>query len=179
MAEHSTVARPYAEALFAAARDGDLGLALWARLVAQMAQLVTNPEVRATMLDPRLDNAERERAFVSLLPGELSPSVRNFIALLVQNQRLLLLPDIAAQFEVLKNRYEGMAQVDITSAFELSEDQVKDLVAALAVKVGLKLKPHVTVDPTLIGGVHMVVGDQVIDASVRAQLTHMREALAA
>jgi F-type H+-transporting ATPase subunit delta len=179
MAELSTVARPYAEALFAAAREDKAGLDFWAGLVNQMARAAANPDVRAAMSDPRIGDADRVRAFTGLLQGELPPAVHNFITLLVENDRLLLLPDIAAQFGALKNRHEGTAQAEITSAFELTPEQVKDLLAALELKFGLKLKPRVTVDSSLIGGVRVAVGDQVLDTSVRAQLARMRDTLAA
>ena len=180
MAELSTVARPYAEALFQAASDDRAtGLAGWADLVGEMAQVAANPDVRNAMSDPRLDDAQRIQVFSSLLKSKLPASAGNFITLLVQNDRLLLLPEIAEQFIALKNRHEGTAQAEITSAFELSEAQVKDLVVALEGKFGLKLKPHVTVDPSLIGGVRVAVGDQVLDTSVQAQLTRMRDMLAA
>ncbi|WP_019937695.1 F0F1 ATP synthase subunit delta [Bordetella sp. FB-8] len=183
MAELSTVARPYAEALFQAASDDKaLGLSGWADLIGQMAQIAANPDVREAMSDPRLDDAQRVQVFSGLLKDlkdKLSASAGNFIELLVQNDRLLLLPEIAEHFIALKNRHEGSAQAEITSAFELSEAQVKDLVASLEGKFGLKLKPHVTVDPSLIGGVRVAVGDQVLDTSVQAQLTRMRDMLAA
>ncbi|HEX7748015.1 MAG TPA: F0F1 ATP synthase subunit delta [Bordetella sp.] len=180
MAELSTVARPYAEALFQAASDDQaLGLAGWADLVGEMAQVAANPDVRNAMSDPRLDDAQRIQVFGSLLKSKLPASAGNFIELLVQNDRLLLLPEIAEQFIALKNHHEGTAQAEITSAFELSEAQVKDLVVALEGKFSLKLKPHVTVDPSLIGGVRVAVGDQVLDTSVQAQLTRMRDMLAA
>jgi len=180
MAELSTVARPYAEALFQAASDDKaLGLSGWADLVGEMAQVAANPDVRNAMSDPRLDDAQRAKIFSGLVKSALPASAGNFIELLVQNDRLLLLPEIAEQFVALKNRHEGTAQVEITSAFELTEAQVKDLVAALESKFGLKLKPHVTVDPSLIGGVRVAVGDQVLDTSVQAQLTRMRDMLAA
>ena len=180
MAELSTVARPYAEALFQAASDDKaLGLSGWTDLVGEMAQVAANADVREALSDPRLDDAQRVQVFSSLIKSKLSASASNLIELLVQNDRLLLLPEIAEQFIALKNRHEGTAQVEITSAFELSEAQTKDLVAALESKFGLKLKPHVTVDPSLIGGVRVAVGDQVLDTSVQAQLTRMRDMLAA
>jgi F-type H+-transporting ATPase subunit delta len=179
MAELSTVARPYAEALFAAACDDKAGLDFWAGLVNQMAQVAANPDVRAAMSDPRLEDNERAQAFTGLLRGEVPQFAHNFINLLVANDRLLLLPEIAEQFVVLKNRHEGTAQADITSAFEMSPEQVKDLLSALELKFGLKLKPHVTVDASLIGGVRVAVGDQVLDTSVQAQLARMRDTLAA
>ena len=180
MAELSTVARPYAEALFQAASDDQaLVLAGWADLVGEMAQVAANPDVRNAMSDPRLEDAQRIQVFSGLLKSKLPASASNLIELLVQNDRLLLLPEIAEQFIALKNRHEGTAQAEITSAFELSEAQVKDLVVALESKFSLKLKPHVTVDPSLIGGVRVAVGDQVLDTSVQAQLTRMRDMLAA
>ncbi|ARP93254.1 F0F1 ATP synthase subunit delta [Bordetella genomosp. 13] len=179
MAELSTVARPYAEALFATARDDKAGLEGWAVLVDELAQVAGNPDVREAMADPRLGDAQRVELFAGLVKTSLPQAARNFIELLVQNDRLLLLPIISSQFIALKNRHEGTAQADITSAFELTEAQVKDLVAALEVKFGLKLRPHVTVDPSLIGGVRVAVADQVLDTSVQAQLARMRDKLAA
>lgn len=179
MAELSTVARPYAEALFAAAQDDKTGLQAWSELVDELAQVAANADVREAMADPRLADAQRVQVFSGLVKRDLPQAARNFIELLVQNDRLLLLPVIATQFAALKNRHEGTAQAEIASAFELTEAQVKDLVAALEVKFGLKLKPRVTVDPSLIGGVRVAVGDQVLDTSVQAQLARMRDKLAA
>jgi F-type H+-transporting ATPase subunit delta len=88
-----------------------------------------------------------------------------------------LLPEIAAQFAVLKNANEGAADAEIVSAFEISGDQLAQLVATLEKKFGRKLNPTVTVDPSLIGGVRVVVGDEVLDTSVRAKLQQMHVAL--
>ena len=179
MAELSTVARPYAEALYSAARDDKAGLPAWADLISVMAQVASNPDVREAMADPRLGDKQRVELFTGLIKADFPQAARNFIELLVENDRLLLLPEIASQFVALRNRHEGTAQAEITSAFELSDAQVKDLVAALEQKFGLKLKPSVTVDPSLIGGVRVAVGDQVLDTSVQAQLVRMRDQLAA
>lgn len=179
MAELSTVARPYAEALFGAARDDKAGLQAWADLVSELAHVAAHPDVREAMSDPRLGDAQRIELFTSLVKAELPQGARNFIELLVANDRLLLLPSIAQQFVALKNQHEGTAQAEITSAFELGADQVKDLVTALETKFGLKLSPVVTVDKSLIGGVRVAVGDQVLDTSVKAQLARLRDTLAA
>lgn len=101
------------------------------------------------------------------------------MTLLVENDRLLLLPEIASQFLWLKNRHEGTADAEIASAFALTDAQVADLVAGLEKKFGVKIKPTVRVDASLIGGVRVAVGDQVLDTSVRAQLDRMRDALVA
>jgi F-type H+-transporting ATPase subunit delta len=179
MAELSTVARPYAQALFSVARNDPVDLQTWADLVAEMGQVADLPAVRQALSNPRLDDGERVRIFTSLFKTPLPQTAVNFIELLVQNRRLALLPVIAEQFMTLKNHYEGTAQAEIVSAFELSQTQVNELAAALEVKFGLKIKPRITVDKSLIGGVRVVIGDQVLDTSVRAQLASMRTTLAA
>lgn len=179
MAELSTIARPYAEALFASARNDQAALESWSSLLSELAQLVSIDDVREAMTDPRLNASKRIELLTGLVKSPLSDAARNFIALLVDNQRILVLPQIAEQFEHLKNQLEGTALAEIRSAFPLSDEQVQQLVAGLEKKFGLKLKPAVTVDPELIGGVRVIVGDQVLDTSVQAQLARMRDTLAA
>lgn len=179
MAELSTIARPYAEALFAAARDEKAGLAAWADQVQRLADVMSVQDVRAAMEDPRLENTQRTSVFLSLVQPVVDKPMQNFVTLLISNDRLVLLPQIAEQFHALKDAAEGVAQANITSAFPISEDQVSELIKLLEPKFGLKLKPHVTVDASLIGGVRVIVGDQVLDTSVQAQLVRMRDTLAA
>lgn len=179
MAELSTIARPYAEALFGAARADGADLAAWAALVNEMAQAAEHPEVQAALADPRLDAAARAGLLGSLVKSTVPQTAANFLNLLAENDRLALLPEIAAQFGQLKNRHEGVADAHIDSAYELTSAQVADLLAGLEKKFGLKLKPIVRVEPALIGGVRVAVGDQVLDASVRAQLERMRDSLVA
>jgi F-type H+-transporting ATPase subunit delta len=97
--------------------------------------------------------------------------------MLVENGRLALLPEIALQFHALKNAQEGAADAEIVSAFELTPAQINDLVATLQKRFGRNLNPSVTVDNSLIGGVRVVVGDEVLDTSVRAKLQQMQTAL--
>ena len=179
MAELSTVARPYSEALFAVATAGQGGLAVWAEQAQRLAYVAGNIDVRLAMADPRLSDAQRVSIFLSLVQPAVDKQFQNFVELLIANDRLLLLPQIAEQFEALKDEAEGVAQANITSAFPMSEDQVAQLISLLEPKFGLKLKPHVTVDVALIGGVRVQVGDQVLDTSVQAQLVRMRDTLAA
>jgi len=179
MAELSTIARPYAEALFASARDEKAGLAKWADQVQSLADVMSVEAVRAAMVDPRLEDAQRASVFLSLVQPAVDKPLQNFVTLLISNDRLVLLPQIAEQFHALKDEAEGVAQANITSAFPISDEQVSELIKLLEPKFGLKLKPHVTVDATLIGGVRVLVGDQVLDTSVQAQLVRMRDTLAA
>lgn len=181
MAENATVARPYAEALFRVAQAGkeSFSLAAWAELVAELAQIGAHPEVQAFARNPKASASDVSAAITALLKSPMTPEATNFLAMLVDNGRISLLPEIGTQFQALKNATEGAADAEITSAFELSDAQVAELVATLEKKFSRKLNPVVTVDPALIGGVRVVVGDEVLDTSVRAQLSQMRMALAA
>lgn len=183
MAEISTVARPYAEALFAAGQSAKNELAVWHEQLQCVASIASNAAVHQAMTDPKLDDAQRQSVLFDLAQRytaqPLVAQVRNLLAMLIENDRLVALPEIAFQFEALKDQSEGIAQATIVSAFPMTEQQVNELVALIEPKFGLKLKPHVKVDAELIGGVRVTVGDHVLDTSVQAQLTQMRDALVA
>jgi F-type H+-transporting ATPase subunit delta len=176
MAELATVARPYAEAVFRVAQTGDMNA--WSSLVTELANIGANPDVQAFARNPNVSSAQVADAFASLVQTPLSAEAKNFIAMLIENRRVSLLPEIGAQFQMLKNAQEGAADASIVSAFDISDAQVAELVSTLEKKFGRKLNPTVTVDPSLIGGVRVVVGDEVLDTSVRAKLQQMHVALA-
>ncbi len=175
MAELATVARPYAEAVFRVAQKGDM--AAWSTLVSELAQVGANPDVQDFARNPNVTEAQVADAFASLVKAPLTAEAKNFVNMLIENGRVSLLPEIGAQFAVLKNAQDGAADAEIVSAFEISAAQVADLVKTLEKKFGRKLNPTVTVDPSLIGGVRVVVGDEVLDTSVRAKLQQMNVAL--
>lgn len=176
MAELSTIARPYAEAAFRIAKSGDL--TAWNGLIAEMGAVADRPEMRALVLDPNVGADKLYGVFAGVLKSPLTAEGQNFLRLLVENSRVGALPEIAAQFAALKNKLEGSAEADITTAFPMTDAQVADLVNGLAKKFGgLKLKSRVNVDASLIGGVRVVVGDQVFDTSIKAQLERMRISL--
>jgi F-type H+-transporting ATPase subunit delta len=177
MAELATIARPYAEALFRVAKSGNL--AQWSDLVSEMAQAGAHPDVKQLASNPKISDQQIADTFLSLLKSNVSAEAKNFVAMLTENGRLTLLPEIGEQFHALKNAQEGAADAEITSAFELNDAQLKELVATLEKKFGCKLHPSVKVDNALIGGVRVVVGDEVFDTSVRAKLQKMHTALAA
>jgi len=180
MAENTTVARPYAEALFSAVKSSPEELKTAAENLQRLSELVAREDVRQTISDPRFDDSDHVDLVKAMLKGAtLDAHLTNFLDLLVRNDRLLLAPEISVQFLALKDKAEGVAQANIVSAFPMSDQQVGELVQLLEPKFNLKLKPHVTVDETLIGGVRVVVGDYVLDTSVQAQLNRMRDALVA
>lgn len=175
MAELATVARPYAEALFRVAKSGDLRA--WSDLVSELAQAGNHPDVLALAGNPSVSDSQIVDILLSIIKSKAGDEAKNFVTMLVENGRVSLLPEIGAQFHALKNAQEGAADAHIDSAFELSADQVQDLVAVLEKKFGRKLNPAVCVDASLIGGVRVVVGDEVLDTSVRAKLQQMHVAL--
>ncbi|MBL8383242.1 MAG: F0F1 ATP synthase subunit delta [Burkholderiales bacterium] len=178
MAELSTIARPYAEAAFRVARSGDLNA--WSALTAELAAVAGTAEMRALVLDPNLTPEAIYGVFAGVLKSPLGPEAQNFLRLVVENDRVAALPEVAAQFAALRNKLEGSAEAEIASAFPLTDAQVADLIGGLAKKFGgLTLKARVKVDPELIGGVRVTVGDEVFDTSVRAQLERMRTTLTA
>ena len=176
MAELATVARPYAEALFRVAQGGNLQS--WSELVSEMAQVAALPEVKTLADNPRITDVQVAETFLSVLKSAVNAEAKNFVNALVENGRLTLLPEIAVHFQELKNAQQGSADAEIVSAFAMSDAQVADLVGALQKKFGRKLNPTVSVDQSLIGGVRVVVGDEVLDSSVRAKLQQMQIALA-
>ena len=179
MAELSTIARPYAEALFSVAQGTGESLEGWRTAVDELANLTSHPQVADVVADPNLDHAQVFGLLTGMMKGSLPAAGVNFLKLLIENQRLAALPEVAAQFRQLKNRAEGVADCLIETAFPLSDAQVADLLASLSKKFGQKLKPEVRVNAGLIGGVRATVGDQVLDSSVRARLTEMQTALTA
>ncbi len=177
MAELSTIARPYAQALFETARASDIGLDRWLSVVDELAGLISHSQVADVVADPKLNDAAVNELLGSLVKQPLPAAAANFLKLLIANQRLAVLPEVATQFRQLKNRAEGVADCTIETAFPLADGQVNDLLAVLSKRFGVRLKPTVNVNPALIGGVRIAIGDQVLDNSVRARLTQMHTAL--
>lgn len=175
MAEPSTIARPYAAALFQASTVAD-----GAQLVAQLdalAGIAGDAGLRQFAADPKVTD-EQVFGLVSGIAGsDLSPKLRNLLDVVIDNGRLAVLPEIASQFRELVNDRGGIADAHIVSAFPLDDKQQADLAKTLEKRFGRQLKTSVTVDASLIGGVRVTVGDEVLDTSVVARLEQMRVAL--
>ena len=182
MAELSTIARPYAEALFAAAsseKSAAGALDQWLQVVAEMATVAQHAEVAQVVGDPKLGGQQVYELVRGLIKSPLPSAAENFLKLVVDNGRLAALPEVARQFRAMKNAAEGQADCVIESALPLSDEQVKDLLWSLSRKFGLKLIPQVKIDPSLIGGVRVSVGDHVLDDTVKSRLAQMHTALTA
>ena len=178
MAEPSTVARPYAEAVFKLA-DASGTLPNWSEMLANLASVAADTRVSTAQKDPNLPAPKVAGLFIAILAGKLTGDAENLVRLLAEYHRLELLPQIREQFEALKNAREGVLEAEVQSAFELTSAQATELVSGLEKKFGRKVKARVTVDKELIGGVRVLVGDKVIDGSARAQLAALENALKA
>ena len=172
MAELTTIARPYAEAAFRLARD-EKALPAWSAMLQLVASVAADPRMAAALDNPQLTSSDKEVLLLSVCGDKLDPLARNFVRVLVEADRVAVLPQIGALFEALKDAAEGLARARIDSAFALSEAQVTELKTALEAHFGKKIDATVHVDPTLIGGARITVGDTVIDGTVEAQLANM------
>ncbi|MFN0164734.1 MAG: F0F1 ATP synthase subunit delta [Burkholderiales bacterium] len=177
MAELATIARPYAEALFRAGGTGDLGTL--AGHVQALADVAGNAQLRQFADNPKVNAGQVFELMTSVLKTPLPDAAKNLLRAVIDNGRLAALPAIAEQFHALVNARSGIADAAIFSAFEISAAQLKDVVTALEKRFGRKLNPSVTLAPELIGGIRVVVGDEVLDTSVKARLEQMKVALTA
>ena len=176
MSELSTLARPYAEAAFRLAQ-GENDLTGWSSRIATLAAIVSDAQVARLIADPAVAAGRVADLVIEVAGGGLGERGGNFVKVLADNDRLALLPEIAAQFETLKAGAEGTLEATIISAQELTQAQVDDLVAGLKTKFNRAVNVQVAVDPELIGGAVITIGDQVMDGSVKGRLQRMAFAL--
>jgi F-type H+-transporting ATPase subunit delta len=178
MSELSTLARPYAEAIFRLAQ-GEKDLAGWSSRLQSLALIVSDAQVARLIADPAVSTDRVAGLIIEVAGSDLGERGGNFVKVLAENDRLSLLPEIGAQFETLKANAEGTLEATITSAQELTQAQLDELVAGLKTKFNRTVNVRVAVDPGLIGGAVIAIGDQVIDGSVKGRLQRMSFALQA
>lgn len=176
MAELNTVARPYTRAAFEyAVAQGSLDQ--WANMLTVSAQVVADVTVARVLVNPALTVEQKIAILMTLLEGELDQGGQNFVGLLAENHRLALLPEIAEQFKKLKAAQESSIEVDLTTAFELDDEQQQTLARVLSTKLGRDVSVTTQIDISILGGVIVRTDDLVIDGSVRARLAKLAEAM--
>lgn len=177
MSEAITTARPYAQAAFEEAQK-QADLKGWSAALTSLAEAIVHPEVREVVTSPRVATSKVESLMEGLLGSQAKVQQRNFVKVLVDNQRLLLLPEIVAIFESLRAEAEKTVNVVVESAFDLSAEQQEKISRSLKSRMGREIKLVCKVNKELLGGVVIRAGDKVIDGSARTRLSEMANALA-
>jgi F-type H+-transporting ATPase subunit delta len=182
MAELATIARPYAEALFKASAADAGGTEIVGQVKA-LGAVAADAGLRSFADNPKISPEQVFTVITDVLARQglvLRGVTQNFVRTVIANGRVDALPEIANQYQALVNKRQGVSQATIHSAFPLDAAQVDALLAVLRPRFGgQRLEATVRVDPELIGGVRVVVGDEVLDTSVRARLESMKAALTA
>ena len=186
MTERITLARPYAEAVFRLARERK-ALKAWSEMLQLATAVAADPRVAALIDSPRMPRERFVAFFLDVCgdaqgsagvaggttPGatrKLDQDAANFIRLLSENHRLVLLPEITALYELLRAQAESRVAAEVISAAAVSETQLKDIGAALKKRLGRDIDLSTRIDPALIGGFVIRTGDLVIDGSVQGKL---------
>jgi F-type H+-transporting ATPase subunit delta len=177
MAELATIARPYAEALFQVAGKGDLKQA--SEQLDAIAAVAANAQMRQYADNPKATVDQVFDVITSVVKSPLSDATRNLLRAIIENGRLAALPEVAVQFHALVSERSGVSDATVYSAFPIDATQLTAVVASLEKRFGRKLTASVQVEPELIGGIRVVVGDEVLDTSVKARLEQMKVALTA
>lgn len=176
MAEIATIARPYAEALFQAAKADAATTAVW---LDELAAVASNDQLRQFADSPKSSPVQVFELIAGVLKSNLPEMGANFLRTVIDNGRIAVLPEIAAQFRALKNAQQGTFDAVVHSAFDLDSAALVDLSGVLEKRFGRKLNLQVELQPELIGGIRVVVGDEVFDTSIKARLEQMKIALTA
>lgn len=177
MAELTTVARPYAEAAFRASVDAK-DVAGYGEKLRLFGAAAATQEAASLLGNPKVSAKEKAELLFAVAGGNVPDALQNLANTLVENQRATLLPFISDHFERLQREHDGVVKALITSAFPLSDADKASLIDGLTKKYGKRVEAEVKIDPTLIGGARVQVGDVVIHASVRDTLDKMATALA-
>ena len=177
MAEIITAARPYAQAAFEVAQKQS-DLQGWSEMLRAISEIVSQPELGALVKNPRVQKSQLDGLLISMLGKQATQNQQNFIKILVDNQRLLMLPEISSIFDILKSEAERSLNVVIDSAFEVTAEQQQSLIQSLKKRLGKEIKLECKVNKDLLGGVVIRAGDKVIDGSATARLRELSTALA-
>ena len=176
MAERATIARPYAKAAFAYARENGR-VADWARWLGIARQVVSSDEYARLAQSPGVQSSQLDELIASICGADLDASGRAFLALLAENQRVDYLPEIAQQFDALVSDDQNVAEVEVVSAVALDDAQQQRLAAAMRKRLSREVRLTCTVDPKLIGGAIVRSGDLLIDGSLKGKLARLETEL--
>ncbi len=172
MAERATIARPYAKAAFEAARAAN-AFAEWSQGLKAAAEIVADPRVGSLTKSPQWTAPDLAGLITEVAGPKLDAGMQNFVRVLAENHRLLLLPEIAVHYEVLRSNVENTVEVEVVSAVPLDAAQAEKLKQALSTRLKRQVRMQTSVDSTLLGGAVVRAGDLVIDGSLKGRLQRL------
>ena len=176
MAELTTIARPYALAAFNYARQ-TTRLAEWSEMLGFAGEVVSQPAFARYLDDPELGRERLAHLLFEIGGERFDDSVKNLLRTMAENGRLGALPLVSEQFDRMRDQAEGLADVEVVSAYAVNATQKKTLAAALEKRLGKQVKLSTRIDKSLIGGLLIRIGDEVIDASVSGGLKQLANEL--
>jgi F-type H+-transporting ATPase subunit delta len=172
VAERATIARPYAKAAFEYARDAG-AFPQWSAGLKTAAEIVADSRLAPLTKSPQWSQADLVSIIADVAGDKLSPAMTNFVRVLAENHRLLLLPEISARYEELRSDVENTVDVEVISAIALSPAQQDKLAAALSKRLKRTVRMQNSIDATLMGGAVVRAGDLVIDGSLKGRLQRL------
>lgn len=176
MSELSSIARPYAQAVFELARESDR-FEHWSSNLSQLSELVEHPDLAIVIRDPRIARNMVLNLILEVASDNLDEQSKNLVRILIHYRRLPSLPLIAQQFESLRAEHEGIVEAQIEIAYELDQQQQDSLIDAMQRQLGRKVRLTSCVNTDLIGGAVIRAGDWVIDGSIKARLQKLASSL--
>jgi F-type H+-transporting ATPase subunit delta len=176
MAEATTLARPYAQAVFELAKDtGKLGQ--WSDSLSTLSAIAAEDQVKGLIANPNVDSEQLAELLVTIAKDKLDQESQNFVKVLAENGRLTVITEISESFEALKAEAEKTVKAEVISAFKVGAEQKKKLEDALQKRLGCDVEVSTTVDKSIVGGVIVRAGDLIIDGSVTGQLDRLASEL--
>lgn len=176
MAEISTLARPYAQAIFNLANANNT-LKAWSDTLALLSEVAANESMIEVISNPDVSSEQTVSLFLDVCKDNLDEQGINLVKLAAENDRLEIFPHIAESFEVMRAEEEGSIEAQVTSAYAVNATQKKSIAAALKEKLGREVTIKTNTDKSLLGGVIIRAGDIVIDGSVKTQLEKITHSL--
>lgn len=174
--ETTTIARPYAEAVFARATETK-SLDSWSEQLDFLAAIVADPTMAGVIADPKFGAEKLTELLLEISGDGFTEEGQNLVKVLVQNDRLPVSGEIASLYQQLKAESQRVLNVHVTSAYALQATQEKQIADALKAKLGYDITVTSEINAELIGGVHIRAGDMVIDGSVSGQLQQLANEL--
>lgn len=172
MLEKTTIARPYAQAVFELAQDSGK-TAEWSTALDLLQRIVSDAQMRLLLNNPKVSHQQLQDLVIDIGADSFFPLAKNFIKVLVSARRLQYAAQIAQLFEAKRADAEGRVDVEVSSAYALDQAQQDNIARGMSARLGKKVSISVIVDESLIGGAVIRAGDSVIDASLRGRLREL------